>query len=504
MPLTLIERAYKFYEKGNIKKTQDCCNDAIKRGQQVDEAYNALGAIAHKAGRIGEAHHFFSQAVAANPDYFPSYANLGLLCRLNGDYAQAKKYYTRVLLLSPKNAESHFGLGYALNELNQVDKALVHYQLAVGYNPAHAPAYNNMANIFNNRRQWPEAVYCYQKCLEYQPKSLEAHHNLCKVILTCDGQNEWKKRLINSTNIRSTEFIPKDSSVFINLAIMCWIDGEYDKIPSLLDKVNCLLKLHSKSKLYQQQHPKDYNYASVYNNLLKKLLQWRTGHLEHFTPENINTATIHIIGESHALTLAKQSLTVINKAFRTEIWFIPGIKLWHITNDDTGNKYNTRFKKNLNELPKDALLLITVGEIDCRSNDGIFKAYLKKKIDWKENINTMIPRYFDRVILPLKQQGKTPMVWGAPSPSKKKIERTLATNHHAQYCQCVLYFNEVLDEHCRKHAIPFIDNYRHTLGENGYADDSKKIDTIHLTPDSFIEALTETMAKHQQREAQAV
>ncbi|HET7341769.1 MAG TPA: tetratricopeptide repeat protein [Methylomirabilota bacterium] len=106
--------------------------DAYRRVVAIDPTYaaawNNLGLLLHRMGRLDEAGKSYESAVDQDPTCCEAIYNLGSLAEDRGDLDEAVRCYRRALDLSPDYADAHFNLAGALARGGHADEAIAHWQ----------------------------------------------------------------------------------------------------------------------------------------------------------------------------------------------------------------------------------------------------------------------------------------------------------------------------------------------------------------------------------------
>jgi tetratricopeptide (TPR) repeat protein len=105
---------------------------AYRRVVAIDPTYaaawNNLGLLLHRMGRLDEAGKSYESAVDQDPTCCEAVYNLGSLAEDRGDLEEAVRCYRRALDLSPDYADAHFNLAGALARAGRADEAIAHWQ----------------------------------------------------------------------------------------------------------------------------------------------------------------------------------------------------------------------------------------------------------------------------------------------------------------------------------------------------------------------------------------
>jgi tetratricopeptide (TPR) repeat protein len=106
--------------------------DAYRRVVAIDPSYaaawNNLGLLLHRMGRLDEALEAYRAALEQDPRCCEAAYNLGSLHEDQGAVDEAVAEYRRALELSPDYADAHFNLAGALSRAGRCDEAVRHWQ----------------------------------------------------------------------------------------------------------------------------------------------------------------------------------------------------------------------------------------------------------------------------------------------------------------------------------------------------------------------------------------
>jgi tetratricopeptide (TPR) repeat protein len=211
----LFLEARQCYQRGDLARAEQLCRQTLATQRGQADALNLLGAISHRAGRLGEAIAYLSQAVQVDPGNPHWHNNLGMYCTLAGrlsdavpcyqqalrlrpDFAEALSNFSYALyglgrmdaarqcgeqavMLRPDFAEAHNHLGLALLELNRTEAAVEHFQTALNLHPNLAAAHRNLGNAFRELTKPNEALASYQTALNLAPHFAEVHNDISDV-----------------------------------------------------------------------------------------------------------------------------------------------------------------------------------------------------------------------------------------------------------------------------------------------------------------------------------
>jgi len=106
--------------------------DVIRQQPWNSRAYNNLGEVAFRQGRLLEAKESFLISISANGQYAAVYANVAVVLAEEGKFAQALAYARRAIAVEPDFAVGYYNLGVILNKMKKYDEAVPYFKKAKG------------------------------------------------------------------------------------------------------------------------------------------------------------------------------------------------------------------------------------------------------------------------------------------------------------------------------------------------------------------------------------
>jgi type IV pilus assembly protein PilF len=135
-------------------------------------------------GILEKAEYHLKEAIRLKPDYSDAYNYLGFVYFRQGRVDEAIEAYNKaldnLLYLNPQDA--HLNLGVAYLSLKQYQKAKVHLEEAIRLVPDFAAAYHSLGKTYEGLRQYDKARTSYERALEFNPDYAEAHLSLGKLL----------------------------------------------------------------------------------------------------------------------------------------------------------------------------------------------------------------------------------------------------------------------------------------------------------------------------------
>ena len=139
------------------------------------------------------------------------------------------------------------------------------------------------------------------------------------------------------------------------------------------------------------------------------------------------------------------------------------------------------------QLPPRSTILLTIGEIDCRPNEGILKAWKKypdKPLD--DVVQATVTGYVQYVAGIAAQHGHQMIIGGVPATNIPL--NTLTADVAEQLVHLIRVFNAMLKDRTLAAGMDFLDVYALTDRGDGTASGQWHIDDVHLTPSAMVEA----------------
>jgi hypothetical protein len=201
---------------------------------------------------------------------------------------------------------------------------------------------------------------------------------------------------------------------------------------------------------------------------------------------------MYVIGESHSLSSHSILIQKQDEVFLCEALWIAGCKQWHLGNNSS-NKYKYKFETLLSTMPRNSDILLAIGEIDCRINEGILK-YCRK---YPENIifqvmKKTIDSYLQYVKKITQIYQHTVVIQAVPSP---KIEYQKINNSESQLLiELIREFNTYLRLATGAIGFDFLDVYSLTDNGQGISNERWHIDNYHLSPEANVEVWRRKLA----------
>ena len=444
----------------------DAYNKALAIKPDYAEAHNNIGTTLKEQGKLEEAIEAYEKALTTEPDFANAYYNMGNALQEQGKLEEAIEAYKKALDIKPDDAEFHKSMGNTLLALRKPDEAMQSDNEALTIKPDFAEAHNNIGAIFQTQGELKEAINAFNKALSFKPDDPFMIMNVMSLSIQL-----FDNVLISEELSDRLENLKTDLFMFPKFQILQAI-----KAFILADK-NLVIK-HLKE--YERFDPKtlsklsqnDQVFNSAYYGFLSKLIQPLNFPEQHLRSTDI----IFHLGESHCLSYAHQTLTVNSIAHKVVPKITFGGKVFHF-NSENRNQYKAITKSNLESLPNGAKVLISFGEIDCRSNEGFIPAAEKLDKQLEELIDQTTENYvkwfFDQNV----SKGLQLYFMNVPAPVYNNQH---SANLNSTVARAVVLFNTALKKYSLKHGFGIVDVFKFTAGNEGFSNGLFHIDTHHL------------------------
>jgi tetratricopeptide (TPR) repeat protein len=423
-------------ELGRIEEAEACYRKAIALKQDLEVAHSNLGILLQELGRLEEAVTSYKKAILIAPNHADAYNNLGSTLKELGYLEESEDYLNNALVINPSFVEAHYNLANTLQELGRIDEAIAGYKTAIGYKANFVDAYFNLASSQLYKNDLGEASKYYQKVMDIDQadQGLKAGVHLAVINFLRNNQLACNQLLIDSATV-----LQKDSSEFKN-TISYW-------------------------------------------KYLTRLLELKTVHLqENLSNEKLNK--IYVIGESHSLAYhyASVKIPTMESSICKSRWIV-GCKQWHLGNAKS-NQYKSGMQNHFDGLPRNSTVVIVIGEIDCRINDGIIP-YLKKnpQVSMGEAASSTIIGYLNYLFTVNAPLDHHLIISGIPAPN---IDFSLISPEDTKLLiSLIQHFNMVLKQESIKLGFGFLDAYALTNRGDGISNKEWHIDDYHLKPSAI-------------------
>jgi len=147
----------------------------------LTDAWNNLGLLAAREGKMLEAKSYFQAALRLDPNHLVSLDNLGAVYRQLQDWEEARNTLERALKVKPNDPEANYGLGMVFAQTGDTKRAYEFLQKALEFRPAYPEALNNLGILYLRAQRIDDAVESFQECIRVAPTFSRCYLDLAQV-----------------------------------------------------------------------------------------------------------------------------------------------------------------------------------------------------------------------------------------------------------------------------------------------------------------------------------
>jgi hypothetical protein len=226
----------------------------------------------------------------------------------------------------------------------------------------------------------------------------------------------------------------------------------------------------------------NHKFGAPYWLYLEALLDWQQTQGGRDTAA---MAALEVIGDSHCLSAA--GLTAVHRGRRRRCrpHWIPGCKQWHLGNPQP-NKYKHQLGRILQHLAPGSQVLLLIGEIDCRHDDGISRVLANHPERHADAlIDDTVAGYLRHLIAAAAPYRHQLIIGGVPCDNLPPD--LLPPAARQQHDRLIGAFNARLASRVQDAGLDFLDLQAATAASGG----ARHIDHFHLRPDALADALAQ-------------
>ncbi|MBU3587816.1 tetratricopeptide repeat protein [Polynucleobacter sp. 31A-FELB] len=524
-----------YFNDQKLQESKQHIKRALVVNNKFAEAHFNLGNTLLALGELIEAKQSYQKAIDLKTNYIDAYSNLGTVLRSLSELEQAQQVYKKALQIAP-SVQLWYNYGNILADQKLFDQAKVAFKNAIELDSEAFAAWDSLGSIYANQGRYDEALPNYQKAITLQPEFAEGHSNISGVFIELGkldkGLNHAKKAFeLNPDNIFALSNLGSAQinnglfdDAFLTLQKAYEINPRFLKCNSALGRLNCLLGQWDKAiENYGISYKIDPENEGLEDGVYLAVLAYLLGDasncqryleitksakdggllihkgakaywlflnrlLQHFQDKNYiaRPARIHVIGESHSLPYSGLEITFDDQIMQCQSLWIPGCKQWHLGNTQP-NQYKAAVINHFRSLPKSSTVLMAIGEIDCRPDEGIVKfMYNNPEMAIDAIVNETINNYLNWLVQANTEMQHQIIVSGVPASNIdfNKLEFISKLG----FAELLSTFNEVLKSESQKRGFKFLDIFSMTNFGDGVSNGKWHIDEFHLSPAAGQEA----------------
>ena len=450
--------------KENISITTTSSNKISQQQEIINQAFKS-----HSEGKIQEAMQYYQDFINQGFEDHRVFTNYGAILTSLGQLKEAEKLTLIAIKIQPNFADAHYNLGNIQQDLGKLKEAELSQRRAITLKPDLTDAHLNLANILRNRGKLKEAEISTRKVIELKPNSTEAYCNLTTILIDLGKLEE--SILISKSTLKLKSINQGDKlRTLLQIAITNLLIGDFSETILNINQAKELINQGAHNSIKSTRNKKHiFNFTNFISSLYPELEKKDINH---------DLERIPHIGESHCLSFAHQTLSIVSKSRIIQPVLITGAKAWHFASEKN-NKWKDSLKQQLKNHTYSNTILISFGEIDCRKDEGILNFSQKKNKDIWEVCESTINGYLNHMEITLSPIYSKRYYFGIPAPIKKK---ELNDELDIKRIKMIKIYNSILKNKVLSRGAYFIDVYTLTSKKNGENNNLFMCDNYHLAP----------------------
>lgn len=459
----ILSKAEALFKLGEFEQSIQICQEVLEKKPKLFGARQILALSYQSSGKIKLALEEFEKALLIKTKDAATLNNIGNIYLDIQQYTLAEKYYSRAIKHDPLFAHAWNNLATCqLRTGNKVD-AEANFRKAIMYGGNVSLFHSNLAEMLIDQGYFDKALKILLTSLELDHHSSTVYRNVLAIFM-------YQQRYQDALEIADMGLLSENLSeselceLLVNKAILFWL---FDNP----EEANQAIQLSE--AIYQYKNDSvELGNLCVFHSYIKQLLM-----LDKPRPTIEPEENIYFISESHGFTPNDNIVEYKNKSYKIRSLFILGAKILHFIQDEN-NKHIESLSLIFNGIPKGSKVVMAVGEIDCRRNEGILVHCLKRELNFKDVIDNMLSNYIDILKEQAEHNEFEIMLYGVPAPNQNQVN-LLQVEHQEMFKQMIEYFNSQLRKNCHENNITFLDTYSLTV-ENGVSNLDYHLDSFHL------------------------
>ena len=323
-----------------------------------------------------------------------------------------------------------------------------------------------MGNTLQEKGDLDAAINSYKQALKIKPDYADCFINCDSILVQVSDASSLDVKLNPNANKRLKSLLCENPKHQIQQSIQYFLQGDCGASKNSLLNYKTLDEANKTKDLSKKDQAFCSAYASFINHVIKK----------YPTLQSFNKNKIYHVGESHCLSYAHHSLTIEQQTFHVTPRITFGAKAYHFSKPEESS-FKSITRRNLDAIPDNSLVLISIGEIDCHINEGFILASQKTGIGLSELVQKTVLGYVKWFLNANVSNNHRYTFFNVPAPCYRE-EITLNANQDT--ANVVRLFNEILRKNLEEYSYDLIDVYGPTKAENSFSHGLYHCDNVHL------------------------
>ncbi|GEM_PF-6978467 len=496
---------------------------AVRRSPETAAAHSNLALALRDDGKAEAAVLALRRAVCLQPDFSDAWSNLANALNSEGHPVEAEKACRHALQMRANQPEAWCNLANSLNDLEEPAKGLAAAQRSLILKPDSPEGLSNLGNAFSDLGRRRESEGAHRRALRLRPHFAREMSNLGASLLLQGRFPEAEAvgraalalqpdfpearaalAMVAAEQGRFQQMFDLSLQPLLRLAAHYgagWAAGnQRGAAPARTLAFHILLcywltgRLESGLAASSQFFPLvkfardgDRSNSLVFLRYISALLDHTVRHPALYGGMEAVPVPLFVVGESHSLAPANMRLRWLGSDRVARPVFSMGLKMYHLT-DEAGDHRRAVLEQRLARLPRGADLLMTVGEIDCRPDEGLWHVHRTRNrpvgplaektvagyLEWLARISALI-------------EPRSIVIQGIPAPSYK-LAPLEDPGEIRDFLDMIRMVNRLLRDGAAARNWHFLDVHTATDAGDGSGNKVWNIDSHHLSPALYAEA----------------
>jgi len=468
-----LSRAKVFYTTNQFLEAIEVCQKLLIKKPKLFAARRLLALSYQGVNNVEQAFVELEKALLLKPNDPEILRNFGNLYLIQSKLVLAKKFFLKAISLDSTMAVTYSNLAFCQQQLGELELAEKNYKKAILLGDKTANLYLNLGAVYTQLGNFNSAASALVKSQELDPKQSTVYFHIYTLMMYLHRYQdalEIADMGILSHALKDIELC----ELLVGKAILFWL---FDNTAEAEQALRLSEGIYSDESNY----PNIKN-LKVFHGYLKGLVQFRLSNPDFYQNENQDKNQIYFISESHGFSPCGATIEYQNVDYQVRSLFILGAKIFHLINEHP-NKYKASLMHLVEGLPHKSKVVMGFGEIDCRTNEGIFQYCLKTDQDFHVVIDKMVNKYL-AMLQALTQPNELELiVYGVPAPHPLNLCE-LAIAEQNTFKALIAYLNNCLAKGCQKLGVTFLDVYKLT-NQYGVSNLIYHHDEIHVRPETI-------------------
>ena len=211
---------------------------SIQLDPQNYKAYNALGVLELKQGKIDSARENIEMALSLNPNYAIAVDNLGTVYLAEENFSKAEHCFKKAIEMNPNSAAAYYHMAQLECDRGNYSKCLTYLNKCLAWKGYSSYAYNLRGDAFRLQGNEAAAMAAYKKAIEISPENLAPYANLAAIY---ESRKDYELALDLYKTILSIE--PYSEQSLLKVGDIYLEMGKYNDALGYYTRLNKNLKL---------------------------------------------------------------------------------------------------------------------------------------------------------------------------------------------------------------------------------------------------------------------